>query len=147
MIRKVGATYSIEAEILVASPIEEAWECFLDPAKSAEFFFGITFVSDLKVGSPITWSGEWQGKPFKDTGIILELRKPRLFRYDYFSNFSGEPDLPENHYEVAYSFDLAPDGVRIAIKQSNAKTKEAAEHSEKNWTMMLEAIKMKLEAK
>ncbi len=101
MIEKVGDTFSIEAATVVAAPIEEAWASLMDPKRSAEFFFGISFESDLKVGGPITWSGEWQGKPFKDTGTILELRKPRLFRYDYFSNFSGEPDLPENHYEVA----------------------------------------------
>jgi len=147
MIEKIGDRYSIKAETTVSAPIEEAWACFMDPAKSAEFFFGISFVSDLKLGGPITWSGEWEGKAFKDTGIILELREPRLFRYDYFSNFSGEPDLPENHYEVAYSFEPVPGGVRIAISQSNAKTKEGAEHSEKNWRTMLEAIKKRLEAK
>jgi uncharacterized protein YndB with AHSA1/START domain len=147
MITKVGDAYSVHTELVVDAPIEEAWSCFMDPHKSAEFFFGISFVSDLKVGGPITWSGEWQGKPFKDTGTILELRGPRLFRYDYFSNFSGEPDLPENHYEVAYSFDPVPGGVRVAIEQSNAKSRESAEHSEKNWTMMLEAVKKRLEAR
>jgi uncharacterized protein YndB with AHSA1/START domain len=147
MVEKNGTTYSVSVEILVPAPIEEAWACFMDPKKSAEFFFGISFVSDLQVGGSITWSGEWEGKPFKDTGTILELRAPRLFRYDYFSNFSGEPDLPENHYQVSYSFDPVPDGVRVAIRQSNAKTKESAEHSEKNWSTMLEAVKGKLESR
>jgi hypothetical protein len=100
-----------------------------------------------KVGGPIAWSGEWQGKPFEDTGTILELKEPRLFRYDYFSDSSGEPDIPENHYEVAYSFDPVPGGVRVAISQSYAKTLESAEHSEKDWNAMLEAIKKKLEGK
>jgi uncharacterized protein YndB with AHSA1/START domain len=145
MIEKAGDTYTVRAEIEVSAPVEEAWSCFMDPKKSAEFFFGISFVSDLKVGGPITWSGEWQGKPFKDTGMILALEKPRLFRYDYFSNMSGEPNLPENHYEVAYTFDPVPGGVRVAISQTKSKTREAAEHSEKNWSMMLEAVKKKLE--
>jgi uncharacterized protein YndB with AHSA1/START domain len=147
MIEKVGDRFRIRAEAIVSAPAEEAWSCFMDPKKSAEFFFGISFVSDLKVGSTITWSGEWQGKPFTDTGKILELRAPRLFRYDYFSAMSGEPDIPENHYEVAYSFDPAPGGVRVAITQSKAKSRESAEHSEKNWSMMLEAVKKKLEGK
>jgi uncharacterized protein YndB with AHSA1/START domain len=147
MIEKVGDRFRVRAETIVAAPVEEAWSCFMDPKKSAEFFFGISFVSDLKVGSPITWSGEWQGKPFTDTGTILELRASRIFRYDYFSNMSGEPDLPENHYEVGYSFEPALGGARVVITQTNAKSREAAEHSEKNWSLMLEAVKKKLEGK
>jgi uncharacterized protein YndB with AHSA1/START domain len=147
MVTKTGDTFTVVAEILVAAPPEAAWSCFMDPRKSAEFFFGISFESDLVVGHPITWRGEWQGKPFEDRGLILELREPRLFRYDYFSSMSGEPDLPENHYEVAYSFDPAPGGTRVAITQSKSKTREGAEHSEKNWNMMLAVIKGKLEAK
>jgi uncharacterized protein YndB with AHSA1/START domain len=145
MIRNEGNTFSIRAEILVDAPIEEAWASFMDPAKSAEFFFGISFVSDLKVGSPITWSGVWEGKAFEDRGTVLEIRAPRLFRYDYFSAMSGKSDLPENHYEVSYSFDPVPGGVLVAIGQSNAGTRESAEHSEQNWNKMLAAVKEKLE--
>src|SRR5512136_390542 len=107
----------------------------MDPAKSAEFFFGISFESDLVVGHAITWRGEWQAQAFVDTGIILELREPRLFRYDYKSSISGQ----EAGYEVVYSFDPAEGGTRIAIRQSRAESRESAEHSEKNWTMMLAA--------
>src|SRR5512138_2491416 len=68
MITKVGDTYSIEVEIEASAPIEEAWFCFLDPKKRAEFFWGISFASELLVGGPITWSGVWEGKPFMDKG-------------------------------------------------------------------------------
>ncbi len=145
MIRAEGKSFAIRAEVLVDAPVEEAWSCFMDPVKSAEFFFGISFVSDLKVGSPITWSGVWEGKAFEDRGTVLEHRAPRLFRYDYFSAMTGLPDAPENHYEVAYSFDPAPGGVLISISQSNSGTRESAEHSEKNWNLMLAAVKGKLE--
>jgi uncharacterized protein YndB with AHSA1/START domain len=145
MIRSEGSTFAIRAEILVDAPIEEAWASFMDPAKSAEFFFGISFVSDLRVGSPITWSGVWEGKAFVDRGTVLEIKAPRLFRYDYYSPLAGKADLPENHYEVSYSFDPAPGGVRVAISQSNAGTRESTEHSEQNWNKMLAAVKEKLE--
>jgi hypothetical protein len=138
MLEKVGDTYSLEVETLVAA--DAAWFCFLDPKKSAEFFFGISFESDLVKGHPIVWRGEWQGQAFEDKGVILEIDRPRLFRYDYVSSMA-----PERHYEVAYSFETVPGGTRIAIRQSDAGSKESAEHSEKNWTAMLEAIKAKLE--
>jgi uncharacterized protein YndB with AHSA1/START domain len=141
MIKENGDTFSLEVETVVKAPIEEAWSCFMDPKKSAEFFFGISFESDLVVGHPITWRGEWQGKSFVDTGVILELREPRLFRYDYKSSLSG----PDGGYEVAYSFEPFGGGTRIAIKQSRAVSRESAEHSEKNWSMMLAAVKEKLE--
>lgn len=141
MIDKKDGSYAIRVEKVVSAPVEEAWSCFMDPVKSAEFFFGISFESDLVVGHAITWRGEWQGKAFVDTGIILELREPRLFRYDYKSSMGG----PEGGYEVSYAFDPAEGGTRIAISQSRAESLESAEHSEKNWTMMLDAVKAKLE--
>ena len=143
MIQKNGDTFSLEVETVVKAPIAEAWSCFMDPKKSAEFFFGISFEGDLAVGNTLTWRGEWQGKAFFDTGVILELREPRLFRYDYKSSLSGQGA----GYEVAYSFDPAEGGTRIAIRQSRAESRESAEHSEKNWATMLAAVKEKLEGR
>jgi uncharacterized protein YndB with AHSA1/START domain len=140
MLEKVGDRYSIAVETIVAANADTAWSCFMDPKQSAEFFFGISFKSDLVKGHPIVWQGEWQGQSFEDRGIILEIERPRLFRYDYVSSMA-----PETHYEVVYSFETVPGGTRVAIKQSNASSREAAEHSEKNWTAMLDAIKSKLE--
>jgi uncharacterized protein YndB with AHSA1/START domain len=131
----------------VKAPIEEVWAYLLDSKKSAEFFWGISFVSDLKKGSPITWSGVWEGKPFVDRGFILEIEKPRLFRYSYFSAFSGVPDVEENRQILTYAFDPVQEGVRLRITQTNVKTPEAKEHSEKNWGTMLKAIKEKAEAR
>jgi uncharacterized protein YndB with AHSA1/START domain len=145
MIENSGDTFSLRVETVVDAPIEALWDSLMDPKKSAEYFWGITFVSDLKAGSPITWSGEWEGKSFVDRGVILEIQRPRVFRYDYFSAVAGLPDLPENHRLVTYSFDPAPGGVRLSISQDKAKTREEAEHSEKNWMSIIAAIKDKLE--
>ena len=139
-------TFTVHVEVVVKAPIEDVWACLLDAKKSAEFFWGISFESDLKKGSPITWTGVWEGKPFTDRGLILDIEKPRLFRYRYFSAFSGLPDVEENHHIITYSFDPEPEGVRLGITQTNVKTEEQKEHSEKNWRTMLGAIKEKLGA-
>jgi Uncharacterized conserved protein len=141
MIKQLGEGFSIEVEIVVKAGAEMAWSCFMDPKKSAEFFFGIGFESDLQVGGPIVWRGEWQGSRFEDRGIILEIEEPRVFRYDYVSSMA-----PDTQYEVAYYFEQAQGGTRIRIAQSKAATRESAEHSEKNWSTMLAAIKEKLES-
>jgi uncharacterized protein YndB with AHSA1/START domain len=143
---KIGNTsYSVNKEIMVRAPIESVWDCLLDPEKSAEFFFGISFKSDLKKGSPIEWTGEWEGKSFTDRGIILDIEKPTLFRYDYFSALSGLPDSKENHQILTYTFDQVGDAVRLGISQTNIVTEAQRAHSEQNWATMLDMIKKKLE--
>jgi len=86
--------FSLDVETTVKARIEDAWDCLVEPKKSAEFFFGISFESDLKKGSPITWSGVWEGRPFVDKGLILAIEKLRLFSYSYHSSSSGLPEPP-----------------------------------------------------
>lgn len=147
MIEQRGKDFCAIAELRVAAPAEALWEIFLDPAKSAEFFWGISFESSLKVGEPITWSGVWEGKAFTDRGLILELEKPRLFRYDYYSPLSGKPDLPEHHAEISYEFGPEPGGCRARIIQAGIATEEEARHYEGTWAAMLGRVKEKLEGR
>jgi uncharacterized protein YndB with AHSA1/START domain len=138
--------FSLEVETIVKARIEDAWDSLMDPKKSAEVFFGIAFESELRKGGPITWSGVWEGKPFVDRGLILDIEKPRLFRYSYYTSFSGLPDTEENRPIISYRFDPVGEGVRMRIGQTNILTKESRDHSEANWRSMLEKIKTKLEA-
>ena len=107
--------------------------------------FGTTVTSDWVVGRPIVWKGEWQGRAYEDKGIILRVVPERVLEYSHFSPLAGVPDVPEHYHFV--TVELSPDGerTRVTLSQDNNPTEQAREHSEKNWGMMLAALKQFME--
>ena len=108
-------------------------------------FFGTKTTSDWKVGSPITFSGEWEGKPYEDKGTILKIEKEKILQYNYWSNFSGNADVPENYQVITYSLSEENGKTTFSLTQENCKTEETRDHSVKNWTMVLCSLKEMLE--
>jgi uncharacterized protein YndB with AHSA1/START domain len=129
----------------INAPKSRVWDALINPEKIAKYFFGTKATSDWKVGSSLTFSGDWEGKPYEDKGTILQMEKERIFKYDYWSNFSGQPDAPENYQTITYT--LTEDGANtiFTVTQENCKTEEAREHSEKNWNMLLGSMKEMLD--
>ncbi len=117
----------------------------MNPEAIQQYMFGTNVVSDWREGSPIVWKGEWQGKSYEDKGMILQFKLGRTIQYSHFSPLSGLPDKPENYHTV--TIELSADGnqTHVLLSQDNNATEEARGHSEKNWGMMLAALKKFLE--
>src|SRR3712207_7239681 len=64
------------------------------PPRSTLFPYTTLFRS-WRPGSPITWSGEWQGHAFEDKGEVLEVEPPHRLVVTHFSPMSGQQDVPE----------------------------------------------------
>jgi uncharacterized protein YndB with AHSA1/START domain len=133
------------ASIVVRAPIDVVWGALVTPESIREYMFGTTVVSDWKEGSPIVWSGEWQGKAYEDKGVILQITPQRTLRYSHFSPLSGLPDRPENYHTVAVELSGEGSQTRVSLSQDNNPTAEARDHSAANWEMMLGALKKFLE--
>ena len=133
------------ASLSIDAPRSRVWDALVNPKAIKQYMFGATVVSDWREGSPIVWQGEWQGKPYEDKGTILELEPERTLRYSHFSPLSGLPDRPENYHTVTIDLSGDGDSTRVALAQGNNPTEEARVHSEKNWGMMLAALKKYLE--
>src|SRR5512142_1008907 len=88
------------ASIRISAPSDKVWDALVNPQAIHQYMFGTTVVSDWREGSPITWQGEWQGKPYQDKGVILQLIPGKKIRYSHFSPLSGQPDRPENYHTV-----------------------------------------------
>jgi uncharacterized protein YndB with AHSA1/START domain len=129
----------------IAAPSADVWQALITPAAIKEYMFGTTVTSDWAVGSPIGWKGEWQGRAYEDKGIILQLVPERVLEYSHFSPLAGVPDVPENYHIV--TVELSPDGegTRVTLSQDNNPTEQAQQRSERNWRMMLAALKQFLE--
>jgi uncharacterized protein YndB with AHSA1/START domain len=131
----------------ITATADRVWEALTDPAQIKQFMFGSTVATDWKVGSPITYTGEWEGKPFEDKGTILDVQPGKVLSTTHFSPLSGKDDVPENYHTVTY--ELAADGDKtiVTLTQDNNDSAEDASHSEHNWTLMLEALKKVVEAR
>ena len=133
------------ANITINAPLAKVWDALIDPEVIRRYMFGATVVSDWKQGSPITWKGEWKGKPYEDKGRILELRPQARLRYSHFSPLSGVPDVPENYHNVTIDVSEHDGEVRVALSQDNNKSEQARDESQRNWGMMLAGLKKVVE--
>ena len=135
------STLILKTTITFDAPIAKVWQGLTDPAIVKQYFFGTNLKSDWKVGSPITFSGEWEGKTYVDGGTILEIDAPRLLKYNYWSTMSGTENIPENYADVTYELNEANGVTTLVITQDNVKNQEALEHSESNWKSVFEGLK------
>lgn len=133
------------ASITINAPIDKVWDALVEPYMIKQYMFGTNAVSNWQEGSPIVWKGEWQGKKYEDKGLILKLEPGHMIQYSHFSPLSGQPDLPENYHIVTIELSDKGGQTIVSLQQDNNATEEAREHSENNWKMMLEGLKMLLE--
>ena len=133
------------ASVTVNAPVTKVWNALVSPAAIKQYMFGTNVLTDWQEGSPIVWKGEWQGKSYEDTGVILQFRPERTLQYSHFSPLSGLPDVSENHHTVTIELSGEGDQTHVSLTQDNNPTDQARDHSRKNWEMMLAALKKYLE--
>ncbi len=134
------------AAVDVSAPPERVWQALTDPAEIAQYMMGSRVESDWRPGSPITWSGEVQGRPYQDRGEVLEVEPGRRLAVTHWSPLTGEEDVPENYHTIRY--DLAPTdgGTTLTLRQDGCDSEEQARQFSANWQGMLEGLKQVAEA-
>ena len=132
------------AETTVAATPERVWRALTDPAQVKDWMVGTEVETDWRVGSPITWRGELDGKAYEDKGTILVHDEPRRLSMTHYSPLMGLPDEPDNYHTVTY--DIAPEGdrTRVTLTQDGNDTPEQAEQFSANWQHMLDALAARL---
>lgn len=138
-------SFIAKAETTISAPAGKVWRALTDPEMIRQYMFGTTVISDFKEGSKITWKGEWQGRSYEDKGVILRVRPQRKLQYTHFSPASGLADAPENYHLVTIELKEEDDRTTVILSQDNNANERAKDHSEKNWTSMLNALKKLLE--
>jgi uncharacterized protein YndB with AHSA1/START domain len=134
-----------KATVVVDADRERVWHALVTPEEIAEYMFGARVQSDWVPGSAITWSGEWQGKPYADKGVIREVIPGELLRFTHYSPLSGAPDRPEHYHTVAISLSGDGDGTVVTLTQDNNRDDAAREESQQNWERMLSGLKATVE--
>ncbi|PWU44127.1 ATPase [Micromonospora globispora] len=129
------ATGRIEAEPAAV------WRVLTDPELLSQAFFGAKVETDWRVGSPITFTGEWNGKSFQDKGEIVTVEPDRTLGFTHYSPLSGQPDVPGNYHTVTFELHPRDGGTELSIHQTNAGSEEEREHSAANWARVVESVR------
>lgn len=137
--------FTAKKTITIHAPLSVVWKGLTDPAEVKKYFFGSDMHTNWKVGSPIRFTGEWDGKPYEDKGTVLKFEDQQVLQYDYWSSWSGNADAPENYQVITYRIKQKGDSTHLTITQSNISSLENKLHSAQNWGMVMKSLKELIE--
>lgn len=123
----------------------QLWSALTNPQILEETMFGCEVVTDWKPGGSMLFNGNWNGSDFVDKGKIISLENEVSFSYDYWSNFSGLPDVAENYSRINFEIEKKGDIAILHLTHQNFATEKMLLDSDKNWDYALESFKTKVE--
>jgi uncharacterized protein YndB with AHSA1/START domain len=129
-----------EAWIDIDALADDVWFALTDPAAISRYMFGARVDSDWRVGSPIVWTGEMDGRPFEDRGRVLEAAPGRLLRYTHVPG-DARPDDPDACHVVTVSLAGDEGRTHVTLTQEGVGDEEERRHSEQTWSRVLEGLK------
>jgi uncharacterized protein YndB with AHSA1/START domain len=134
--------YEAVNKVTINAPKADVWDALTNPEKVKKYMHGTEMATDWKEGSPITWTGEWQGKPYQDKGEVIEIEPERVLRYTHWSPMGGSEDTPENYHTVTYELAGSDGTTTLTLRQDNNRTQEEADKMAKeNWGPVLKGLK------
>jgi uncharacterized protein YndB with AHSA1/START domain len=139
---------TVSKTIAIEASAQRVWEVLTRPEIIKEYLYGTHTDTTWEVGTPIVFSGEYEGTSYRDHGTILENTPFQQIRYSYWSGFSGIEDLPENYMEIQYTLQTESNVITdLTWTQIGFSNQGAYEHSEAGTLQLLEAIKALAEVK
>lgn len=143
----MNRTYTSKASIDIQASASKVWEALVNPEFAKKYFFGAKVSSDWQIGSPITFSGEYNGNTYEEKGTLLHVNPNVQLQYTHWSNLEGIADIPEN-YRI-WTFDLAEKGssTQLSVSEDNIPTEKQRNRSDEFWNGVLLTIKQLLEEK
>ena len=137
--------FTAKATTTINARASKVWDALTKPDLIKKYLFGTEVTTDWKVGGPITYKGEWEGKEYEDKGKILEFDPEKSLVSTHWSPLSGVPDVPENYHTVTYQLSEKDGKTEVTIMQDNNATEDEKAHSEQNWMTVLDGMKKLLE--
>jgi len=95
----------VRRSTLVNAPPEAVWAALTTPEQTQKYMFNCAVSSDWKKGSPITWTGNYQGYESGERGVILECDPGKKLKYTSFDPNFGLTDTPENYLHITYELE------------------------------------------
>jgi uncharacterized protein YndB with AHSA1/START domain len=133
------------AQIHVAGSPERVWAALTEPEQIAVYMYGSQVETTWEVGSPITWNGEYEGRPYQDKGEVLTYDEPHVLSVTHYSPMLGQPDEPESYHTLVYTLTGSGGGTDLELTQDGNDSAEQAEQFSRNWQQMLDGLKAHVE--
>ena len=134
-----------ETSVIIDASASEVWEAITSPEQVKKYLMGANVVTDWKEGSPISYEGEYNGKKYKDKGVIKKVEPGKILQSTYWSSMGGKEDKPENYNLVTYKLKNKDGKTELTLLQNNIHSEKEKEHATDNWKMVLEKLKSVVE--
>lgn len=140
MNRQIKKNYEINA------PAAEVWKALTEPRLIKQYFFGTQASGEWKEGGQIVYEGTWEGKPYRDIGVVLECVPEKLLTINHWSNRSGKPDSAENYSPHSYKLKEVDGKTKLTIIQEDRyKSTGDRIRAWTHWDMVIDGLKNLLE--
>lgn len=138
---KLIVSHSIE----IKGTATQVWDAMTNPEKIKIYLFGTQADTDWKVGSPIKFHGDFNGTKYEDKGNVLENQENKLLKYNYWAQYSGLPDEPQNYFLVTYRIVENESGSTLTWEQEGFANEDAMKRTDSHLPAMLIEIKKVVE--
>ena len=144
--RGMNKALTISTTATINAPLTKVWSALVDPEQIKRYLYGTVTETTWEVGTPIRFTGDWEGTPYIDKGEILAFEPQKKLQYTYLSSFTGLADEPQNYSTVTFEVTPKGDATNLTVTQSSFKDETHRDHSKTNWEHVLGGIKKLLEA-
>jgi len=134
-----------EASVTIDASASKVWKALTSPEKVKKYLMGTNVSTDWKEGSPISYEGEYNGKKYRDKGVIKKAEPGKILQSTYWSSMGGKEDKPENYNLVTYELDEEDGKTVVHLTQDNVQSEKEKEHVTENWKNVLEKLKSVVE--
>ncbi len=139
-------TLKLSTSININASRAEVWNALTNKELIKEYFFGTDTNTDWKEGSPISFTGIWEGKTYEDKGTILKIEKEKLLQHDYWSSFWGNDVGTEERSIITYTINSGADAQAVlTVTQEVFKDSKSRDQSIGHCEGILKNIKNLLE--
>ena len=132
----------LTVETVVHADARTVWRVLTAPRSA--MFMGAAVETDWQPGSPISFTGEFNGRAFRDHGKIRDLVEQERIAFTHYSPSSGKPDEPENYNYIDIWLEPDGDSTRVQLSQTplgEQPDEQTTADYRRNWAVMLEGLK------
>ena len=144
----------IKNNITINAPASKVWNALVNPEQTKKYMFGCEAISEWRVGSPLLWKGQYEGKEMVFVkGSVADIQLERFLAYTVIDPNSSIEDIPENYLTVTYELKsqngktdlMVTQGDYSAVADGERRFKESSNNGE-GWNPILVEIKKLVES-
>jgi uncharacterized protein YndB with AHSA1/START domain len=144
----------IKNSITIEAPASKVWNALVNPEQTKKYMFGSEAISDWRVGSPLIWKGQYEGKEMVFVkGFVVDIQPEQFLAYTVFDPNSTIEDVPENYLTVTYELRstngstefIVTQGDYAAVADGERRFKDSSNNGE-GWNPILVQIKKLVES-